>query len=242
LRTQFVESQEELDATKKRATELQSKVSDNDRELIAAKAKLSAAEKGGIEAFDELKSTDKLISESLKAELDRLREDYSFAISERDAQKSQLIEALLAKDKLRKEIEDSKELQEGSMTGPVDADISEAMKKSSEKIEKLRARLKERKLVSCQFFSLSMPLVVPFRMLLLSYEHLPSRPQAAHASDVAVEHLETYSALQVETPKMKEKESTRLQQYPSCLPKIGIDTEPFLGGSPLYLVFQIFSD
>lgn len=121
---------------------------DTDRELISAKANLSAAEKGGIEAINELKSTDKLISESLKAELDRLREDYSFVVSERDAQKSQLIEALLAKDRLRKEVEDAKELQENSTSGPADADMSEAMKKSSEKIEKLRTRLKERKQVS----------------------------------------------------------------------------------------------
>lgn len=149
MRTQLIGSQEELDESKRKANELHSKASDTDRELVAAKAKLSAAEKGGIEAIDELKSTDKLISESLKAELDRLREDYNFVVSERDAQKSQLIEALLAKDKFRKEIEDTKELQESSTTGPADANLSEAMQKSSEKIEKLRARLKERKLVSC---------------------------------------------------------------------------------------------
>ncbi|OAQ73372.1 microtubule binding protein HOOK3 [Pochonia chlamydosporia 170] len=146
LRTQLIGSQSELDATRKRAAELQTQISDTDRELLAAKARVSAAEKGGVEAIDELKSTDKLISESLKAELDRLREDYNFAVSERDAQKSQLIEALLAKDKLRKEVEDTKELQESSTAGPPDTDVSDAMKKSTEKIEKLRTRLKERKL------------------------------------------------------------------------------------------------
>lgn len=157
LRAQFVGSQQELDVTQKRANDLQFKVSDTDRELVAVKANLSATEKGGIEAINELKSTDKLISESLKAELDRLREDYNFVVSERDAQKTQLIDALLAKDKLRKEIEEAKELQEGSTAGPVDADMSEAMRKSTEKIEKLRTRLKERKLVSCRVLSLSSP-------------------------------------------------------------------------------------
>ncbi|QPH09862.1 hypothetical protein C2857_000912 [Epichloe festucae Fl1] len=145
LRSQLIRSQEGLDETRKRADDLQTKVMDTHRELTSAKANLSAAKKGGIEAINELKSTDKLISESLKAELDRLREDYSFVVSERDAQKSQLIEALLAKDRLRKEVEDAKELQENSTSGPADADMSEAMKKSSEKIEKLRTRLKERK-------------------------------------------------------------------------------------------------
>ncbi|KAK2603945.1 hypothetical protein QQS21_003880 [Conoideocrella luteorostrata] len=145
LRSQLTRSQSELDDMRKQAHGLQSQMLDTDRELISAKARLSAAEKGGIEAIDELKSTDKLISESLKAELDRLREDYNFGVSERDAQKSQLIEALLAKDRFRKEIEDTKELQETSTNGPADTDMSEAMRKSSEKIEKLRTRLKERK-------------------------------------------------------------------------------------------------
>ncbi|KAG6018479.1 hypothetical protein E4U43_000002 [Claviceps pusilla] len=145
LRTQLVQTQQALDEAKKRSDELQSKVMDSDRELLAARAKLSAAQKGGIEAIDELTNTDKLISESLKAELDRLRENYNFVVVERDAQKSQLIEALLAKDRLRKEVEDVKELQENSTSGPADANMSEAMKKSTDKIEKLRTRLKERK-------------------------------------------------------------------------------------------------
>lgn len=147
LRTQLVQTQQALDEAKKRYDELQSKVMDSDRELLAARAKLSAAQKGGIEAIDELTNTDKLISESLRAELDRLRENYNFVVVERDAQKSQLIEALLAKDRLRKEVEDVKELQENSTSGPADANMSEAMKKSTEKIEKLRTRLKERKQV-----------------------------------------------------------------------------------------------
>ena len=158
LRSQLVQSQASLEEWRKRSTDLETQAVDMDRELISARAQASAAEKGGIEAINELKSTDKLISESLKAELDRLREEYSFVVSERDAQKSQLIEALLAKDKLRKEIEEGRELHETaaaaaagvtatatSNTGPADAGTPEAVKRSGEKIEKLRARLKERK-------------------------------------------------------------------------------------------------
>lgn len=146
-----MQSQADLEDVTKRSTDLQTKVADMDREIIGARAQLSAAEKGGIDAIDELKSTDKLISESLKAELDRLREDYRFAVNERDAQKSQLIEALLAKDKLRKDIEEGRELQDAAVGGPADADASDAAKKSGEKIEKLRARLKERKQVSLHY-------------------------------------------------------------------------------------------
>ncbi|KAG6126806.1 hypothetical protein E4U35_007702 [Claviceps purpurea] len=145
LQSQLTHSQEELDEARRRSGELQLKVIDTDRELMSAKAELLAAQKGGIEALDELNSTDKLISESLKVELDRLRENYNFVVVERDAQKSQLIDALLAKDRLRKEVEESKELQENATTSSTGANTSEAMKKFTEKIEKLRTRLKERK-------------------------------------------------------------------------------------------------
>ncbi|UNI19749.1 hypothetical protein JDV02_005910 [Purpureocillium takamizusanense] len=148
LRAQLVHAESRFEETDKRSADLQTKLADIERELISARAQLSAAEKGGSAAIDELKSTDKLISESLKAELDRLREEFSLVVSERDAQKSQLIEALLAKDKLRKEVEEGRELHDTPAlpTDHVDSDMSEAAKKSSEKIEKLRARLKERKL------------------------------------------------------------------------------------------------
>ncbi|KAG5933327.1 hypothetical protein E4U59_006939 [Claviceps monticola] len=145
LQSQLTHSQEELDEARRRSGELQLKAIDTDRELMSAKAELLAAQKGGIEALDELNSTDKLISESLKVELDRLRENYNFVVVERDAQKSQLIDALLAKDRLRKEVEESKELQESATTSPAGANMSEATKKFTEKIEKLRTRLKERK-------------------------------------------------------------------------------------------------
>ncbi|PHH76997.1 hypothetical protein CDD80_1019 [Ophiocordyceps camponoti-rufipedis] len=144
LRSQLLQVQSELEDVNKRYRELQSKTADVERELTSAKGQLSAAEKGGIDAIQELKSTDVLISESLKKELERLREEYRLLVGERDAQKSQLIEALLAKDKFRKEAEEAKELHDASAAGASGAETSETAK-LVEKIEKLRARLKERK-------------------------------------------------------------------------------------------------
>lgn len=121
---------------------------------MSAKTELSAVEKDGIAALNELKSTDKLVSESLKAELDRVREEVKFVTMEREAQKTQLIDALLTKDKLRKEMEEMKELQETAVSNAASQDASEATKKANEKIEKLRDRLIERKQVShCFCFS-----------------------------------------------------------------------------------------
>ncbi|RDA86489.1 hypothetical protein CP532_3590 [Ophiocordyceps camponoti-leonardi (nom. inval.)] len=145
MRSQLLQMQSELKGATRRYRELQSKAADMERDLMSAKGQLSAVEKGGIDAIQELKSTDSLISESLKDELERLREEHRLVVGERDAQKSQLIEALLAKDKFRKELEEGKELQDAAAAASPGADASEAARKSGEKIEKLRARLKERK-------------------------------------------------------------------------------------------------
>ncbi|CEJ94493.1 Putative Hook3 protein [[Torrubiella] hemipterigena] len=145
VRSELTKTQQEYEKLKAKATELQSKLTDRDRELMSAKTELSAVEKDGITALNELKSTDMLISESLKAELDRVREETKVATTEREAQKTQLIEALLAKDKLRKDMEELKEIQETAAITAANQDASEATKKANEKIEKLRDRLIERK-------------------------------------------------------------------------------------------------
>jgi protein HOOK3 len=143
LRAQYVEATEGLEQSKKRGQELETKVADLNRELLDAKAHLSAVDKDRLDAMEDLRSTDKLISESLKAELDRLRDEHNFLLIERDAQKSQLIEVLLAKEQLRKVV-DAKEPHDAA-AGTGDSDITTASnEKDKEKIAKLRERLKER--------------------------------------------------------------------------------------------------
>lgn len=135
----------ELEKERKRIEELEARNGDQSRELLQVKTDLAAVGKEGIEALEELKNTDGLVAESLTSEMERLREQLNIKRSEADAQKSQLIEALLAKDKLRKDAEDGKEIQEAIAKDP---DASEASKKENEKIDKLRARLLERNEVS----------------------------------------------------------------------------------------------
>ncbi|KAK5997365.1 hypothetical protein PT974_02721 [Cladobotryum mycophilum] len=142
LGNDFAQLQSELEQARKQITGLQAQLADRSRELVSIRTDLSAVQKDSISALDELKNTDKLISGSLTAELERQREDSSFISSERDALKSQLIGALLANDKLRKEIEESRDLLEAAAGS--DPEASEAAKKASEKVEKLRARLIER--------------------------------------------------------------------------------------------------
>ncbi|ATY67233.1 microtubule binding [Cordyceps militaris] len=145
LRSEHTQTQHELEQLKKRTGDLQAKLADKERDLMGAKTELSVVQKDRISVLDELKSTDKLISESLKAELDRLREELAFVTNERESQKTQLIDALLAKDKFRKDAEEAKEIQETAALSTANQDSSEAAKKAAEKIEKLRDRLIERK-------------------------------------------------------------------------------------------------
>lgn len=146
VRKKLVKLQGDHDELQKRERHLETQVADKERDILEAKSALSAVEKESIDALDELKSTDKLVSESLKRELDRLRSEHNDVVNDRDAQRSQLIDALLAKDRLRKDFEIPKET-----TSPVavaDAGNAETVEKLSDKIEKLRTRLKERQQVS----------------------------------------------------------------------------------------------
>ena len=149
LRTENVRVTDELEKARKRITELETLSGDQARELLTLRTDFSAVEKDSVEVLEQLKSTDKLVSNSLQDELARMREKYKFATSERDAQKSQLVEALLAKEQLRKDVAEGKDLQEAAAK---DADVSEAVKKEGDKIEKLRARLVERNEVSEEAF------------------------------------------------------------------------------------------
>ncbi|KFA53292.1 hypothetical protein S40293_04696 [Stachybotrys chartarum IBT 40293] len=145
LKAQLASSLSELDRTKQDYKTLEKQVADQNRELLEARSKLSAMSKQELDAVEELRGADKLIADSLKLEVERLRLELGDVTHERDAQKTQLIEALLAKDKLRKEAEGHRDAQD-SLEGLGDTDV--AVKKSADKIEKLRTRLKERTQVS----------------------------------------------------------------------------------------------
>ncbi|KAL7782947.1 hypothetical protein V8C37DRAFT_397544 [Trichoderma ceciliae] len=142
LRQELTRLELEFEQARKLTNSIETQLADKNRELLSLQADFSAVQKDSIAALYELKNTDKLISTSLTSELDRQREETSFITNERDALKSQLIDALLANDKLRKESDESKDLHE--VTVSTDVDGSEAAKKAVEKVEKLRTRLIQR--------------------------------------------------------------------------------------------------
>ncbi|CAI4219695.1 unnamed protein product [Parascedosporium putredinis] len=145
LRTQLHQATADLKRETQRGADLQAQVSDQERELLTARTELSAVSKDGTEALEELKSTDTLVSASLREELDALRARVKALDSDNELQKSQLLDAYLAKDRLQKENVELKTGQVPSDAKNISDDvIAEEVSKSTEKIEKLRERLRQR--------------------------------------------------------------------------------------------------
>ncbi|KAK7398117.1 hypothetical protein QQX98_012523 [Neonectria punicea] len=140
LRTEYLQASFELEQAKKEVKDLQVQLNDQGRELRDVRTQVSTLRRDNPEALNELKKTDTFIRESLEADLERAREELRLTRFELDAQKTQLVEALLAKEKFRRMVEEGKELQDATS---LDADTSEAGKKISDKVAKLRARLLE---------------------------------------------------------------------------------------------------
>ncbi|KAJ4322933.1 hypothetical protein N0V84_004586 [Fusarium piperis] len=141
LRQDLMQTQFELEQAKKREKDLTAQVADQGRDLLAARAELSALGHEGADALKELKTADVVIISSLKSELDHAREELSYCVAERDAQQTQLVQALLDKDKLRKAVEEGGLLQDSN---PGEGDAPDGDKKS-ELIAKLRTRLLEKR-------------------------------------------------------------------------------------------------
>ncbi|KAM0282825.1 hypothetical protein ACHAQH_002829 [Verticillium albo-atrum] len=133
LVSQQKKSELELKQHVELATELRNRIADRDRELLSARTDLSAVEKDSIEALEELKATDKLISGSLQEELEALRTDHKNATTDAQEAQKALTKVLLKKDELRKDLDTVKEQGAGQDSA-----------KSLEKIQQLRDRLKER--------------------------------------------------------------------------------------------------
>jgi protein HOOK3 len=163
LRKSFQDASSELSQQKLRATELENQLADRNREVMGLKTDLSAVSKGSREALEDLKSTDKLISASLQKELEALRNDNKKLQVDLDQQKTQLVDALLSKDKLRKDMDEAVREQPPIQSPTTDsgstvdqAVVDELVQKSNEKIGKLRGRVKQQVDVSEPVYDLTM--------------------------------------------------------------------------------------
>ncbi|KAK2003551.1 hypothetical protein LX36DRAFT_706989 [Colletotrichum falcatum] len=142
LRIQIAQKTQELESEKRRLKEVQAQLADKDRELLSARTDLSAVAKDSAEALEELKSTDQLISGSIREELEAARQQLKNLTTDLEQQRTSLINALLEKDKLRKDLDEAKETRQDGV------EPTEVLQKLQDKVEKLRIRLKERTSVS----------------------------------------------------------------------------------------------
>ncbi|TLS24797.1 hypothetical protein PpBr36_08077 [Pyricularia pennisetigena] len=142
-RTMF-QSRQDRDKAQEQARKLEAEVKDRDRELLALKTDYKVATQSSVDALEELKKTDQLISNSLRDELDSLRTAFDSLKLDTQEQQKQLIEALVSREKLRKQLEDAGNgAQQPAAEGlaGLDRDASnELMQKQAEKLEKLKEK------------------------------------------------------------------------------------------------------
>lgn len=154
-RTQEVEA--ELARERSRVEELQQRLADAQREVLAARADVAAMGKEGVEALEELKKTDQLVSASLRDELAAARSRIASTTADLQRHKDQLVEVLLAKDNLRRDLDEARELaaaaaaanaQSGDDAAATAAATAELLRKNGEKLDKLRSKYRTLKEVS----------------------------------------------------------------------------------------------
>lgn len=141
LRQQYSEASKELAELKVQNRKLEEVAKDKDRDMLAMKTDLDAVGQDRLDGLERLKQSDQLIAASLRSELEGLRTRYNNLEIENNMHKSQLLDALVAKEKLSKERE-----LEGNTSGVAPEGVDQAvyderLKEYRTKSEKLRDRV-----------------------------------------------------------------------------------------------------
>ncbi|VBB77157.1 Putative protein of unknown function [Podospora comata] len=141
----LLETTKECEAARKRIVELEQLTNDREREIIQVKAELEAVGQEQSEALEVLKSSDELISASLRTELEATRKQLKHKVFELEQMKDQLMGVLVSKDKTQKRLDDA--LAAAAPNGQQQADEAtpaKSKKEDAEKIEKLKTALKQK--------------------------------------------------------------------------------------------------
>ncbi|KAE9372187.1 hypothetical protein N431DRAFT_408233 [Stipitochalara longipes BDJ] len=136
----YLEANQELTSTKSRLAEIQTELSSRDRELLAARADLAAIDQEEIDALEDLKATNEIITTSFKNDLLILQNKHKALITDHEQQKTQLIDALLTKDRL---VKDLASLREGGTGADGDDSYQKAQAKAIIEEENVRKVLQE---------------------------------------------------------------------------------------------------
>ncbi|KAH6640678.1 hypothetical protein F5144DRAFT_106342 [Chaetomium tenue] len=145
IRRNLLDTTRDLEIVRKRAQELEREAADRGRELLRLKTDLDAIGEEQTTALATLKSSDELISESLRTELEATRKQLAQRDFEHEQMKDQLMGALLSKDKVQKRLDDALASADQPTTSQEESAVqAKGRKEDAEKIEKLKTALKQK--------------------------------------------------------------------------------------------------
>ncbi|KAK4098228.1 hypothetical protein N658DRAFT_499652 [Parathielavia hyrcaniae] len=152
MRRDLLAATRDLEKVRRRMQELDREANDRERDLLRLRADLDAIGQEQTQALAVLKSSDELISESLRTELEATRRQLAQKVFELDEMKEQLMGALVSKDKVQKRLEDAlASSSSASASGAAGGDHQQPQeeqgkgkKEDAEKIEKLKAALRQK--------------------------------------------------------------------------------------------------
>ncbi|EAQ86744.1 hypothetical protein CHGG_07997 [Chaetomium globosum CBS 148.51] len=148
IRRNLLDTTRDLETVRKRTQELEREAADRGRELLRLKTDLDAIGEEQTTALATLKSSDELISESLRTELEATRKQLAQRDFEHEQMKDQLMGALLSKDKVQKRLDDalasSAAADQPTTSQEESAVQAKGRKEDAEKIEKLKTALKQK--------------------------------------------------------------------------------------------------
>jgi protein HOOK3 len=165
MRRELLDTAKDLERLRKRTQELEREAADRERELLRLKAErrfqtahveyvfrgefantsiltVDAAGHEESAALAALKSSDELISDSLRTELEATRKQLTQKAFELDETKEQLMGTLLSKDKVQRKLDDA--MASAGQQQPEEAQQPKSKKEDAEKIEKLKAALRQK--------------------------------------------------------------------------------------------------
>ncbi|OWP00877.1 hypothetical protein B2J93_2570 [Marssonina coronariae] len=117
----YLEANQELTTAKAKLAELQSELSSRDRDLVSTRTDLAAVDQEEMDAISNLKAAHELITTSFKNDLFILQNKHKTLSTDFDEQKTQLVDALLSKNRLMQDLAANKGGTGGTGSGHAQA-------------------------------------------------------------------------------------------------------------------------
>jgi protein HOOK3 len=273
IQTQALKYKADLEAEVNRRKDLEAELKDKNRELLVAKTdcmllksqdngrllnelanslgvQVNAVGTDSLKALNSLKESDELVSHSLQVELTATRKEVQDLRADVGHKNSQLMEALISKETLRKRLDDA----DLAITKPTDnlpesAETpaeSEILRQQKEKVDKLRALATKQKAV-CSAFSSSPASFVPSdwrQTTALSSPSASSNSRELYGKErpFATKPNEWFGGRSVELDGAHAKMEFRLHRRPATVPSLGslTGTLPDFGALPSPLASPLY--